>query len=302
MKVSQEGHKDTIDLTARHRVAKAWGRVAEIKSNINDPRMMCIGWLKAGITMIRSMIIPSITYSGDVWISVNKGTEEYVKDEYKRMIYVILDIPVHTKWTSILADLNLPGILSVLDKLRINYLNHTVWGQGDELLRNMLLEEHEIAPKSSMLTLGDMICQKYNLPQVSSQQLDKAVVKRTIKLHDETEAWISNVRSSATQNVCFERTRASTNFYRLSKRESQGILAWNAGALKLKTAWGEYHENRTCLVPLCGEPDSLDHIKRCPFYDTKWEGTFTEDIKLLAKYLVDVDRERRRRWKGECLF
>ena len=26
------------------------------------------------------------------------------------------------------------------------------------------------------------------------------------------------------------------------------------------------------------------------------------DSRLLAKYLVGIDKERRRRWKGECLF
>ena len=133
-------------------------------------------------------------------------------------------------------------------------------------------------------------------------QLHKWTLKRYIKIHDETQNWISNITSSATQNVGLERVRVSTNLHKLTKRQSQGIIALNAGALKVKTAWGEYFQNRSCLVPLCGEPDSLEHIKHCPFYDTKWEGTFSEDISLLAKYLCDVDRERRRRWKGECLF
>ena len=302
MKISQEGHRDSADMTARHRIAKAWGRVAEIKSQINDAKMTSIGWLKAGITLIGSVIIPSITYSGDVWLAINKATEKYVIDEYKSMIYVILDIPTHTKWTSVLADLNLPNIIAVLDKLRINYLNHTLWGKGDQMLKDMLTEEHRLSPGNSMLSLGDEICRKYNIPPVSSQQLDKGLVRRYIRIQDEIDIWISNVKSSATQNVGAERTRVSTNMFKLTKRESQSIIALNAGALKLKTAWGDYHEVKTCLVPLCGEADELDHIKICPFYDTKWEGAFSEDIRLLAQYLVSVDRERRRRWKGECLF
>ena len=45
MKVSEPGHRDTVDLTVQHRVAKAWGCVADIKSSINDARMARAGWL-----------------------------------------------------------------------------------------------------------------------------------------------------------------------------------------------------------------------------------------------------------------
>ena len=132
--------------------------------------------------------------------------------------------------------------------------------------------------------------------------LAKHIVKRQIKVRDETRNWISNIRSSVTQNVGLERVRISTNFYKLSKRESQSLLAFNAGALKLKTAWGNYHKVQDCLAPLCDGRDDLEHIKRCPHYTTKWDESCEKDSKLLAKYLVALDRERRRRYKGECLF
>ena len=67
MKISELGHRDTVDLTVRHRVGKAWGAVANIKSSINDARMRRQGWLRSGILLFRSVIIPSISYSGDVW-------------------------------------------------------------------------------------------------------------------------------------------------------------------------------------------------------------------------------------------
>ena len=302
MKVSQEGHKDTIDLTVRHRVAKAWGRVAEIKSNINDVRMSRMGWLRAGILLIRSVIIPSVSYSGDVWLAMNRVTEKYLIDEYKSMMYVILDIPTHTKWTSVLADLNLPNIMSIIDKLRINFLNHTLWGRGDIKLKEMLLEEHKLNPNNSLVSNVDRICAKYGIPNVSMMQLDRFIIKRKIKLGDEIDIWIDNIKSPVTQNVGLERVRLSTNFFRLSKRESQALIAFHAGAFKLKTSWGRYHEVQDCLVPLCGGRDELEHIKRCQFYKAKWDDKFEEDCLSLSKYLVEVDRERRRRWKGECLF
>lgn len=302
MKVSQEGHKDTVDMTARHRVAKAWGRIAELKSTINDAKMSSVGWLKAGVAMIRSVIIPMITYSGDVWLSINKATEKYVRDEYKSMVYVLLDIPTNTKWTSVLADLRVPNVMTVVDKLRINYLNHTLWGKGDTALKELLLEEHRVNGDKSLISLGDVICEQYKLPKVSEQELHKGLVKHRVKVKDEVDNWVSNITSSATNNVGLERTRISTTFFRLTKRQAQAIIAFNAGAFKLKTAWGDFHEVQACLAPLCDGEDELTHIQGCPHYTTRWEDRFKDDLKLLASYFVNLDRERRRRWRGECLF
>ena len=185
MKVSQNGHRDSVDMTVTHRVAKAWGRVAEIKAQINDARMTAVGWLKAGVQLIRSVIIPSLTYSADVWVVMNKSTEKFLRDEYKSMVYVILDIPTHTKWTSVLADLCIPNIMCVVDKLRINFVNHTLWRKGDTKLKEMLLEEHRINPTSSMISIIDEVCRSYKIPPVSGLELDKRKVRNQIKLKDE---------------------------------------------------------------------------------------------------------------------
>ena len=302
MVISDLGFKDSIDRTAKHRVAKAWAAVADIKSVINDTRLARTGWLRTGITLIRAMIIPSLTYSADIWLAANKVTEKYVKDEYKSIIYSILDLKTNTKFTSVLADLGLPNIMSVVDKLRVNYVNHTLWEGGDEKLRRTLLEERRLLPNHNLLNYADKICEKYKLPAVSEQQLVKKLVKKKIKMMDEIDNWVSNVTSTATRNVSFERLRPSTNFYSLTKRESQSLLAFNAGALMLKTAWGDFHERKNCLAPLCDGQDTLEHIKICHYYKTKWRDDLQVDCKALAKYLVAVDRERRQTWRGECLF
>ena len=302
MKISQNGYRDSIDMTVKHRISKAWGKVSEIKAVINDARMGRLGWLRSGVTLIKAIIIPSLTYPADVWLTMYKKSEKALRDSYKSMVYIILDIPTHTKWTSVVADLAIPNIMAVVDKLRVNYINHTMWGKGDSKLREVLMEEHRLSPETSTLQEADLICAKYRLPKVSEGRLDKALVKRQIRLQDEIENWISNIRSPATQNVGLEMTRISTNFYRLPKRSSQALMAFNAGAFKLKTAWGDYHQAQGCLAPMCGGNDELEHIKQCPFYETKWEEDFNKDSKKLATYLVAVDRERRRKWKGECLF
>ena len=304
MKVSEKGYKDSVDMSIRHRVAKAWGSVADIVSVINDIRMTRVGWLRSAVILIRSVIIPSLTYGADTWIAMNKASEKLLVDEFKSMVYVILEIPTHTKWTSVVADLNIPNIMAVVNKLRINYINHTLWEpNADSKLRSMLREEEKSCKSGkSMLAMVDETCRKYKIPEVSKVQLDKRMVKAQVKLMDEIDVWMSNIKSPVTKNVGMNRMRLSTNFYKLSKRESQALIAHNAGAFKLKTAWGNYFHFQGCLAPLCGGKDDMEHIKICLFYKTKWEEEFTQDSKMLARYLVSIDRERRSYWKGECLF
>ena len=133
-------------------------------------------------------------------------------------------------------------------------------------------------------------------------ELDKGIVKRQIRLLDEIEDWVSNILSSTTNNVGIKRVRLSTNFHKLSKRESQALIAYNSGAWHMKTSWGNYHVVQSFLAPLCDGRDELVHIQKCSFYTTRWSDEFSNDCKLLAKYLVNIDKERRKRYKGECLF
>ena len=53
------------------------------------------------------------------------------------------------------------------------------------------------------------------------------------------------------------RMRISTNFHRMTKRESQAILSYNAGNLRLRMAWGEYYQDKSCLVRFCDQKDNL---------------------------------------------
>ena len=217
MKVNQTGFRQTIDSTVRHRVSKAWDRAREIKIVIDDPRMRRLGWLRAGITLFRAVIIPAITYSCKVWADMYRYTRHFLETEYKAMLYVILDIPTSTKFTSVLADMGLPSIMSVVNKLMIGYTNHTLWSSEDTTARDLLREEKKIMGESSFLSSIDNLCNHYGIPMVSSNCLDRRLVKSQIKLKDEIETWMSNLRSPVTQNVGLNLTRPSTNFFKLTQ-------------------------------------------------------------------------------------
>ena len=115
MPKNEKSIKDTINKTVKYRISKAWGRVAKVKAVINDAWMTKLGWLGSGITLVRAVVIPALTYLADVFLGMNKCTEKAIADAYKSMVYVVFDINTNTKWTSVLADLGLLNIMAVID-------------------------------------------------------------------------------------------------------------------------------------------------------------------------------------------
>ena len=74
--------------------------------------------------------------------------------------------------------------------------------------------------------------------------------------------------------------------------------------MKLKTQWKIYNVKRgvgtDCVMPLCGEDDTLDHIKECKWYETKWDEKCSTEGEL-ANYLVKINRERLKKVKMPIL-
>ena len=83
--------------------------------------------------------------------------------------------------------------------------------------------------------------------------------------------------------------------------ESRAMTAFNTGNLVFKTwcpwKFPEKHRgDRWCMFRQCDGKDSYEHVRfECAWYDTKFEDTGLP-IDDNAKFLMNLDTERRRRW------
>ena len=67
------------------------------------------------------------------------------------------------------------------------------------------------------------------------------------------------------------------------------------GSLQFKTAWKLYSVKRglgiECVMPQCfGEQDDWDHVRKCVYYDTKWNPKWCTEEEI-SKYIVKLSRE-----------
>ena len=166
----------------------------------------------------------------------------------------------------------------------------------------MLIEEKKLLGAESCLAMVDETCWAYKVPEVSQAPLDSKLVKRAVRIRDKLGTWLSNLKSPVRKNVGLDMMRISSRLFKLNKKEAQAMIAYNAGSLKFRTAWGSYYEDRSCRAPMCDQDDEFDHIQKCPFYESKWQERFVSDIKLLTRWLVSINRERIKKWKCDPLF
>ena len=82
--------------------------------------------------------------------------------------------------------------------------------------------------------------------------------------------------------------------------EAKIILNYYIGELNLRTNRRREAEMKfggvSCLVGVCCGEDSISHIRECHGYSTKAPHNMSEED--LGRYLLDVHRERVRRWNA----
>ena len=146
------------------------------------------------------------------------------------------------------------------------------------------------------LAHADRIAVEYGLDKVSEVQANKKLVKRVIKQTNDLELWTDCFASNTViSRPDIKVSNGDKAYFSWPKTKSRSLLFWRIGALRLKTQWKIYNTKRRlgtdCVMPLCNGVDNIEHIKKCPWYDTKWSDKVVTDSDF-ANYLVKINRER----------
>ena len=306
--IDSSGVSESIWKTIRERAKVAWSKVGEIRRTINHPVMNRYGWLKAGVVLIRSQIVPIMTYSAECWLGMTKQQENHIEMKYRKIMYSILEIAETTKYSAILAETGLPRIVSVIHQLKINFINDVLWNdKARAKTRELLLADFQSTDVKSLVGQADALCERYGLPKVSQVKLDKSLVKDTIKLESEKSGWVDNFNSRLVINrVSLRGHKFYHSFTRLSAR---AVLFWRVGSLRFRASWMNANEKTAqgvrCVSRLCNENDSLEHALRCKFMRTnvkmKMKAKDVDDDEKMADYLIELNRERRNRFRSPIM-
>ena len=83
-------------------------------------------------------------------------------------------------------------------------------------------------------------------------------------------------------------------------------FSYKTGSLKFKTSWWIYNTKRGigvhCLLNLCPYLDNILHVQQCLFFDVKWKQEYLDSEEQLAEYLLQLNRERIRKFRMPIIW
>ena len=265
----EQGVKTSISTTTKLRIDKAWGKCAAIKSIVNHPSIAQFGWLRACLTLFKSIIPPVLMYSCEVWAGCPRYIIDNLESNYKKILYAILEIPEKTKIAAVMLESGVSRLRHMINKRQILYVNHVMWDLKGTFVWASLMEEWKLKGDNSIIANVNKLAEMYELPAVSDQKLDKRHVKLTIKTFSDRELWTECFASKIIRTRPFLRIGGASHFGWL-RNKARALFMWNVGALKFKCLWKLYNVKRGigvgCLMPICSGNDNLEHVQQCPFY------------------------------------
>ena len=290
-KISQKGWRDSLDRTLDHRTAKAWSRVLEIRDLAKHPKMRKVGWMKTAVTLVQSLIIPSLLYSTEAWVDPLVRQMSRVESTFKKILYSVLEIHESTSYSGVLYECGLPLMTEVAARLRIIYANELIWGKiQDGLARKMIIEDDKMLGKKSWLQEISNLCTDRRIPDVSYSEQGPKTIKRLLKTENDSRIWFRNLCSRKVIKTIELKNPARWNQL-WDKLASRVYLFYKVGSLRFRATWKGYYERKgediLCLSELCGtEEDTLEHAKKCRFLDTKWNEFKNSNPRELTKFLT----------------
>ena len=190
----------------------------------------------------------------------------------------------------------------MVNKLRVTYINDVLSGRvQDNLLRDMLKEDHVIFKEKSVLSEISKICIDLNIPDVTLEERGKKTMRAVLKQTASLRVWGAVMRSRMMQPSTSLKSQA-TWYHSWTRSAARAQLFLRLGSLRFRATWAGYYKKRgesvSCHSNLCGtEVDSLAHAKVCPFMETKWDERKMKNPKEMSKYLEKLNSERFRRWR-----
>ena len=139
----------------------------EIRQEVRDPRMERVGVLNACSTMIKSRIIPILTYGTECWMNVTKKQYHAMEEILKEAISRILSIPGNGIYYAMILEMSTFRVEVWMDYLKIMYFMKKIHDKGQGKLYRSLREEILTGDETGYIGDVRRSCEKYELQDVT---------------------------------------------------------------------------------------------------------------------------------------
>ena len=303
--VSDRGVRQSIDATLNNRFKKAKDKAYQLRAMCRHPTFQDIGWLKSVVTFFQACVSPTLLYSAETWYYASEKFGDVIEAKYRALLIIMLGIPKTTNYLSLLHEIDVMQARHVIAARRIKYLNKMMNGHSNNHTRELVIHEYNIAPedKKHETFVGHVskLCMVYGIPDVAkSNDVDDNTIADAVREMNNKECWAVSMTGRLTVPRIFLRN-SETCYQTWSWTESVAILKYRVGLLKLRgqLKYLASDGDTRCRNEGCVEVETTAHIMVCPAVWTQKPQNSTP--RELARYLVDLNRERMSRFRSPIL-
>ena len=303
MQFSSQGSADSIMLTLEARRLKCYIKAKELKKKLDDDRVAGIGWLATAITIFNASIVSTLTYGCGSWVGMSKRHMDHLEQTHRQSLFTVLDINNRSTYRNLLSICGIMPVNDVVKKLKICFINELIHMKKEGICYNTLTAEHN---RGEIKTLTDEVtefCQYFGIYNVGEIYINPERLKKEIRRSSLNKVWISLITSKKAPwgpNRVEEKQRF---YFTLPKHQAKCALLFEIGELNFRTnrKWEALKKFGTleCVVPGCGQDDTLEHIKTCYGYSTKYRDDFSPHEWV--RYLSNIDLERFSKYKSSLI-
>ena len=296
-----KNHRQNINRNIEIKRAKVIAKVKSIKRLLTNPAILKMGWMRAAVGFIQSIVVATQMYGVESFINMTKKNVKDFERIQKDAIYDVLGLSRYANYNAVLAEI---GVLRAEDtvKLRkISFINNLMYTREQCECKDTLLAAEKIAEYSGLLQEVREYCEEYRLPDVTVHQLLKKDIDSTVKRAAVTRGWLSLLSSSKVLMRWEAEKKSDRPYFSYNRLESKLMLALQIGELNFLTNRRKENEKdlgaTMCYVKVCGGEDSLDHVSQCYGYETRPPGAGAGE-KEIAEYLVELNKERNKKFQA----
>ena len=306
LKVCSGGVRNIVKENIKDKRMKVQGPINKIRRLARSRMMKKVGTLRCVKLLLQGQLIPILLYGTEAWLMMTKDDYKEMEDILKISICSTMSLPKNSNLEALLYEVGNYHAEAWIDSCKIKFfmklMNIKKRGKFYRSLREEILNDL----KGGFAEDVGNLCKKYRLPNamfhfIKPKDISEATREWSLKRQFSTTILVKSIPMISCTRYKFDKEHLdSTKF---SNMEARALSCFNTGNLVTKCTRPYMMRtrdkgDRSCLFVACGGVDSYHHIRyECEFYTTTYINTKTDPNKDNAKFILELDAERRTRFK-----
>ena len=258
----------------KKRASKGYGVIRDIKE-ILEGTFFGSFFIEALILLRNSMLTSVLTYNLEVSSKISKKDIKLLDDVDMRLLRDCLSLSSKTSRTLILAELGIMSIEAIIKQKRINYLNHLLTSDDENLAKQVLLQQVENTQRNDWVEVVKSDMEEaniqFNVEQISNTS--KLTFKKMVK--ERSQAAFLNqlnkekLKLSKGNNLNYPQLKLQSYLKsdsNLTSETMKRILKVRLRDIPVKCNFpGAFSDNKCVAAPLCDKSESNEHLFSCEY-------------------------------------